>query len=330
MKLIDHVAHVGLLTPRLEESTAFFRDVIGMEVVAEVGDSVYLRTWGEYLHHTLVLTAGPRPALRHVAWRAEDPDALAEAARRIDATGRGIGWGDGGPGQGASYRFEGPNGQTLELFWDSDTWNTPTDLQSVFPSRPQKFTGRGVRARYLDHVNFPAADPLGDASWFGEVLNMRLLEWTQLRDSETSIFATLTSGGPFDLALLRDESGIRGRFHHLALWVDDRTDVLNAGDLFREHGVPIEWGPGRHGHGESMSVYVREPGGMRVEIVSGGMRTLPAGFPPVMWHPDQGSADFYLSNPLPEAFMEVLPAVDASTGITIGDDNTNPWGKANQ
>jgi catechol 2,3-dioxygenase len=128
--------------------------------------------------------------------------------------------------------------------------------------------------------------------------------------------------------LLRDDSGDLGRFHHFALQVDERADVIRAAEIFREAGVGIEWGPGRHGHGESMSVYVREPGGMRIEIVSPGLRRIAPDVEPVKWAPADGSSDFYLSNPLPEAFLEVLPTI-ATTGehaSTIDvSGHGNPW-----
>jgi catechol 2,3-dioxygenase len=325
-KLISQVAHVELITPRLEESIAFFRDLVGMEITERVGDSVYLRTWGEYFHHTIVLTTGEKPALGHVSWRAQGSDELQQAVDLIETSGNGIGWIPAGVGHGPAYRFHGPNGQIEEIFWEAQRYSAPPELSSVFPARPQRYTGRGATARYLDHVNFPAADPLEDAGWYSKYLGMRLMEWTQLKDAPVAIFSTLASGDTFDMALLRDDSGIFGRFHHLALWVDERNDVIRAAELFRENGVPIEWGPGRHGHGESMSVYVREPGGMRIEIVSGGYRNPLPDWEPLMWNPEDGSADFYLSNPLPEAFLEVLPPVDEGSTITIGD-NGNPWGK---
>ena len=39
---IAHLAHVELLTPKLEESTLFFTDILGMSVSDIKGDSIYL------------------------------------------------------------------------------------------------------------------------------------------------------------------------------------------------------------------------------------------------------------------------------------------------
>ena len=59
------LSHVELLTPDLDASVAFARDILGLDVVAEEGDSVYLRCWGDYYGYSLVLTAAAEPGLGH-------------------------------------------------------------------------------------------------------------------------------------------------------------------------------------------------------------------------------------------------------------------------
>ena len=54
---VAHLAHVELLTPRLDASVRFFTEIMGMSVSAEQGDSAYLRAYDDYEHHTLKLTA---------------------------------------------------------------------------------------------------------------------------------------------------------------------------------------------------------------------------------------------------------------------------------
>lgn len=324
--LIAHLAHVEILTPHLDGSVEFFRDLIGMEVVDSADDSVALRTWGEYLPYNLVLRRAETSALGHVAWRTRDAAALDEAVSRLEQEGVGLGWTEASARLARSYAFLGPSGQRQLLFAEAEPYVAPAHLASALPSRPQRNPARGVSARYLDHVNYPAGDILGDAAWYERVLGIELTEWTEIPEAGVAIFATLSTGSAFELALLRDDSGIPGRFHHFALMVDERADVIRAAELFREAGVPIEWGPGRHGHGESMSVYVREPGGMRVEIVSVGLVRRAWGQPAVKWSPSDGSADFYLSNPLPEVFLEVLPVMDASASTIDVAGQGNPWG----
>ena len=55
-------------------------------------------------------------------------------------------------------------------------------------------------------------------------------------------------------------SGIRGRANHVAFWVDSREDVLRTADLYREAGLRIQIGPGKHGVGENLFLYVERAG----------------------------------------------------------------------
>ena len=67
---LSMLAHVELLTPKLEESVAFARDMLGLFVVHEEPGSVYLRCWFDFYAYSLVLTEAPQPGLGHSAWRA--------------------------------------------------------------------------------------------------------------------------------------------------------------------------------------------------------------------------------------------------------------------
>ena len=91
-RLIAHLAHVEILTPRPDESLRFFQDVIGLDVSARSGQSVYLRAWGEWNHHSLQLTEAPEPGLGHIGWRAWGEEQLATAVERLEADGAGEGW----------------------------------------------------------------------------------------------------------------------------------------------------------------------------------------------------------------------------------------------
>jgi 2-polyprenyl-6-methoxyphenol hydroxylase-like FAD-dependent oxidoreductase len=86
-RLLSHFAHVELLTPKLDESVEFFKDVMGLTESGGAGDSIYLRCWGEFYHHSVVLTAAQQPGLGHAAWRTLGAEELSEAVSRIEATG---------------------------------------------------------------------------------------------------------------------------------------------------------------------------------------------------------------------------------------------------
>src|SRR5215470_15246761 len=92
---LAHLAHVELLTPRPDESLRFFIDVMGMTKSGQQGESVYLRGWDDYEHHTLKLTGAKIAGMGHFAYRATSPEALQRRVAIIEKSGLSKGWTDG-------------------------------------------------------------------------------------------------------------------------------------------------------------------------------------------------------------------------------------------
>jgi catechol 2,3-dioxygenase len=281
---------------------------------------VFLRGWGDWFHHTLQLTEGPAPALGHVAWRADGPEQLALAVERIEASGGGEGWTEGGPGHGAAYRYRSPSGHLHEVFWEVERYRPPAGMESPFPNRPQRFDPRGVAARTLDHVTIAAADPERDARWYRDTLGHRYTEYTVAPDHPDQVVFAMTTvcERAHDLGIVWDPSPSRGRINHFSFWLDSREDLLRAADILLNAGVEIEFGPGRHGMGEQDYVYVREPSGMRVELNSGGYRNYEPDREPVRFEPAQGSNVFYRNLAMPLSMFECFPPAGAEPDRAAG------------
>src|SRR5258708_29106049 len=102
---LAHLAHMEMLTPKTDESLKFFVDVMGMTETARKGDSVYLRGWDDYEHHTLKLTASKTSGMGHMAFRARSPQALERRVAALKGSGYEIGWTEGHPGNGPRSPF---------------------------------------------------------------------------------------------------------------------------------------------------------------------------------------------------------------------------------
>jgi catechol 2,3-dioxygenase len=328
-RLLSQLAHVELLTPRLEESRAFFCDVLGLYESTRNDHSVWLRGWGDFFQHSVVLTEADQPGLGHVGWRTQGPDELLVAVDAIEASGRGEGWFEDSVGHGPAYRFRGPGGHMNEVFWEVERWKAPPELASPYPNRPQRFEPRGVAARHLDHVTVMTADVMGDVAWYRDTLGFQFREWTVLNEqSDFPVFAMLTNNEKsHDLGLIADMSDTPGRIHHLAFWLDTRDEVLRAADVLLNADTPIEFGPGRHGMGEQDYLYFRDPGGLRLEINTGGHRIYQPDWDPVRWTPAMGSNTFYRNVPMPDSMMEAFPPAAAGHAPTAAGEG-NPWAAA--
>ncbi len=79
---LAHLAHLELLTPKPDESLRFFVDVLGMTESGRAGQSVYLRGWDDYEHHTIKLTDGT--GRRHGPHRLPRDQSGGPAASRRD------------------------------------------------------------------------------------------------------------------------------------------------------------------------------------------------------------------------------------------------------
>ncbi len=264
--LLAQLAHVELLTPRLEESTWFFRDVLGLEETGRDGASVYLRAYEDFYHHTLQLTAAEHPGLGRVAWRAASSDALEAVARRLGAAGFGRGWHDGGPGHGPAYRFVTPEEHPMEVLWEVAYYEAPPEKRSLLRNRPQRRPLRGVPVRRLDHVNLLARSVREVREFLVGCLGFRLRE-QKIGQGGTEVGAWLSmSPLVHEVAVMRDATGAAGRFHHLAYWYGCPQHLIDAADVCADYGIRIEAGPGKHGTTQGMFMYVFEPGGNRVEL----------------------------------------------------------------
>jgi catechol 2,3-dioxygenase len=280
---LAHLSHIELLTPKPDESLFYFREILGMEISGEQGDSVYLRGFGDYERASLKLTASPQSGVGHLAYRTHSPEALARRVAALDAGGIAGDWIDGDLGHGRAYGFQDPDGHRIELFYESERYTAPPELRPALKNQPSRYPGRGVGVRHLDHVNFLAVDP-GETRAFGEdYLGLRLTEQIVLDDGAEAGVWLASNQKSYDLTYTRDLTGTRGRLHHIAYFVDQREDVLQAADIFLEHGVVIESGPHKHAIQQTFFLYTYEPGGNRVEVCAGGFLIFDPDYEPVVW-----------------------------------------------
>jgi catechol 2,3-dioxygenase len=107
-----------------------------------------------------------------------------------------------------------------------------------------------------------------------DTLGYRFMEYTVTQHSGACFFAMLTTNEhAHDLGLLLDTSAVPGRIHHVAFWLDEPVHVYQSAETLLEAGAQVEMGPGRHGMGEEVYLYTRDPSGIRIEFMSGGDET---------------------------------------------------------
>ena len=336
IKLLSHLSFVAITTPDVEKSVKFYEEQVGLTVVDRIGDDVYLRCWGDYYRYSVVVKPGAEPSLDTAAWRTTSPEALEEAAKRIEAKGVKGEWVEGHT-IGRAYRFVGPQGHNLTLHWDVEHYKAPADQASIYPDRPSRRSRQLGAPRQLDHVTIAARDVDAFVAWYTEVLGFRFMARTVLDEAPISVFSVLTTNEKsHDLGVVLDGSTREGRVNHYAFWVDQREDLLQTADILMENGTPMEYGPSIHGIGEQNFLYFREPSSLRIEVNTGGYRNYVPDWQANTWKPSQGSNNFYRNSAMPMSMTESFPPADGPSATEEGvpdeikDALLNPYAKHGQ
>jgi catechol 2,3-dioxygenase len=306
--LLSHLTHVEIAAPDVEASVTFYKERLGLREVGREDGRVYLRSWGDYTQHSVVISEGPEPALIEAGWRTTSAEALEEAARRVEAAGVVGQWSEGRLGSGRSYVFTGPWGHTFRLAWEVDQYEAAEDHASIFPDRPERRSSTAGAPRNLDHVTIAATDVRAFAEWHRDVLGFRIMAYTVLDEAPITVFAVITTNEKsHDLGIVLDSSSRPGRINHYAFWVDTREELLIAADVLMENGTDIEYGPSIHGIGEQSFLYFRDPSGLRIEVNTGGYRNYVPDWKPNDWKPSIGSNSIYRNGAMPMSMTESFP-----------------------
>ncbi len=307
---IAHAGGINIGTPNLERSLWFFHDLFGMEVTAREDGVAYLRGYQEWDHHSLVLTQQDEAAINSYSFRVARPQDVELFHEQLTAEGIEVRVLPAGTetGRGEAIRFLIPGGgHPVELFYDIEKPKAPEDLRSRLPGNSSRRRGLGVRR--LDHLNVmtsPATINQAEA-WLRESLGFRRREFLTLPQAPDLILASWLSVNSklHDIAIGASPNGQDAQFHHVAFSIENFHDMLTAADQLKDLGIQIDAGPGKHGIGQAMYLYLRDPGsGHRIELYSGGREFFEPDWEPIEWKAD---------NPIGLTWYGDLPSVDPQT-----------------
>jgi len=285
MSNIAHLGHVELYTDQFDASLDFFTRVYGLTITEQNDQSAYLRAFDDYEHHSLKLTRHHTTGVGHIAYRVTSQAALDAQVAMIEDSGyECLGWDDGDAGHGRAFRFKDPFDHTFEIYWDTNRYVAPDTEQPALKNIAQRYHGRGVCPRRIDHLNLLATDVSQFRTFMETCLGSRVTEMIQLDNGRIGGAWFTVNNKSYDLACTEEHGNADGRVHHLTYATDQREDILRAADIFLENGVHIETGPHKHSIQGTFFLYVWEPAGNRIELANSGARLILApDWKPVVW-----------------------------------------------
>lgn len=300
---VNKLGFVHVRVTDLQEAVDHYSNTLGQKIVAEEQGKVYLRSWDEFDHHSVVLEEGGVGLVKlgYKVDKSDDLVGIENRARQFGCTVERVSKGENlAVGDGIACIL--PSGQRVELYADMEYVGNDVGLLNPDPW-PKDLRGAGVHR--LDHALISADDPRMVERFFAEVLEFRASERLVTDPGNPELIGTWMFCGQkaHDIAVIK---GPDNKLHHFAYWLEDWDQVLHAGDIFGMDRVPIDVGPTRHGITRGKTIYFFDPSGNRNEVFSGGYIT-GSDFPTITWTADQmGRAIFSITNELNERFTSVF------------------------
>jgi catechol 2,3-dioxygenase len=231
----------------LEETSHFYGGIWGLEEVARAPGARYFRGTAHY-HHILGLFERPKPALLRIIFDAEDRkavDKLHEAVLRA-----GVGAVEKPrqltrPGGGYGFGFKDPEGRNLAIVCAV----ADHDDARIEEDRPIKIT----------HVNLNSGAAAEIRPFYLSTLGFRLSD-------ESDLFFFLRCNSDHHAILLAKMTA--PTLNHISFEMADLDSVMRGAGRLKDHGYPIEWGPGRHGAGHNIFCYFAGPEELPIEYTT--------------------------------------------------------------
>jgi catechol 2,3-dioxygenase len=277
-RLIDRIARVDLRVQDVDSALAFYRDVVGLEVLERDGTRALLGAPGGPGFLNLDSAGVTAPALKqatglfHIAIRFPSRPALGDALARLAEAGYRIGAGDHLVSE-ALY-IDDPDGNGVELYWDRPTeeWpppsggmvvpmaTLPVDLEGVLAE------GRGSAAvgepaatgTDMGHVHLQVSDIGQTTKFYSDVLGLDLM--AQLGD-QAGFYSSNGYHHHIGANTWNSRSGSPAGRHHAGL--DRIVFAVSSNDELR--GLRERVGDLEQDGDESL--VVRDPDGIELRFV---------------------------------------------------------------
>lgn len=246
---ITHLRHVNLFTPTLPDQARFYSDVWGLQIVSHHESAVYFRGASDEFY-LLGLHASSRKGIKHLSFGLPNENSVNETAETVRQSGMMMVHEPqvlDEPGGGYGFQFVDPDGRCIEL--SSGVAAPRTEWQHA-PVEPNA----------ICHVVLNTPDIDRAARFYIEVLGFRVSDWSE----HQMVFLRCSSKHH----AISFNQAPHASLNHVAYLVSGVDEVMRGLSNLRKHGIDAAWGPGRHGPGNNIFCYFKDPVGYVAEYTS--------------------------------------------------------------
>lgn len=234
---------IGMYTPDPVRSAEFYERALGYEFVTNGDEWV-----GAAIDRNLTLIVGPAKSLAWAAYAVADGAQMRALRSRLEAAN----W--------PHEEVHDPRYHELIALKDPDGSGLCFGLPVAPP--PRQLDGGRKTARLQHFVNASRA-PERIVAFFHDVLGFAISD--DVRDENGGLRASFLrcSDEHHAFAIFKAPED---RFDHHCYEVRDWNEIRDWADHFAAARIPIIWGPGRHGPGNNLFLFVNDPDGNWVEL----------------------------------------------------------------
>jgi catechol 2,3-dioxygenase-like lactoylglutathione lyase family enzyme len=131
-------------------------------------------------------------------------------------------------------------------------------------NQPARYIGTTTRPKRLEHVNCHVRDTHGFRDLMVKLFGMRI---SDRANDDGNVWYRAWGGFHHTVAASKGN-----KMHHYAFDAQAVEDLVSLADALDQKGRTLLWGPGRHGAGDNIFTYYRDPNGCVVETSFGMTR----------------------------------------------------------
>lgn len=256
--------HIQLLSPAPEQLAYFYQDVLGMGA-EQIASDVWLCQGPQ---RRLLIGRKRSRILGFGAFRCTDSDDLATLRARLLAHGVSLASSPSPLFADEAFSFSDPDGNCIVF---GVAGHPKPDDDSVkgtpLPARLQHLTVSSRNAEALVH-------------FYRDIVGLVVSD-TMLDETKVSAcwLRTPDDNEHHSFAIFRAE---QDELDHYSYELDDWNGIRDWADHFAKKGLKLFWGPGCHGPGNNLFIFVLDPDGTKIEL-SAELEAMGKGRPVGTW-----------------------------------------------
>ncbi|MDR3514179.1 MAG: VOC family protein [Azospirillaceae bacterium] len=237
-----YLHHIAFESSKPRELAAFYADVMDMDF-AQVGEAEFVC---EGPGRRLVALRGTDKTLAYAGLACRDDEALAELKARAVSEGLEILPSPSRFFQEGAFAVRDPDGRMIAFGL----------------AKPETTPRKGLRGP-TQHLTFASHDVAAFMDFYHGKLGFAVSDRVRHADGRLATCFTRSNQEHHTIACFKsDRVGVDHHSYEAGEW----DKIRDWADRFAERHIPLVWGPGRHGPGNNLFIFIEDPDGNWIEV----------------------------------------------------------------